>query len=415
MKDSETEAVTRLEGEKRKLETIIDSIGDPFYIVGSEFKVLYENKAGIAAFGKHKGEYCYAAYHNSDRVCEGCPVDLSLKDGKIHTSEITMLTDKGILYLENTASPLKDSTGKTTSCVEVVRDITRRKKAEKASRESKELFEKTFNSQRDAIFILDSEVPATIRDHNPAATDVFGYSRQEMLGRTVGFLHVDETTLKQFQDHLYSAIAERGFIQLFEFRMRRKNGTIFPTEHTVSPLKDGRGRRIGWVSVVRDITDRKVAETALQEKEKDLEHQARHLAKVNTALQVLLDHREGEKKKLEENVLTTLRKLVLPYVEKLEKGNLDGDSQTYVSIIKSNLADFLSPFLSTLSSRYADLTPTEVEIADLIRQGKTSKDIASLLNVSCDTVSFHRTNIRKKLGLSHKKMNLRSYLLSLTS
>ena len=134
-------------------------------------------------------------------------------------------------------------------------DITERKWAEEALQASKELFEKIFVSQLDAIFLLDAINPPTILDCNPAATEVFGYTREEMVGRPTDFLHGDETTLREFQEHLHSTIAERGFMPLFEFRMRRKDGTVFPTEHSVIPLEDIQGKRIGWVSVVRDITE----------------------------------------------------------------------------------------------------------------------------------------------------------------
>ncbi|MBW2644751.1 MAG: PAS domain-containing protein [Deltaproteobacteria bacterium] len=407
MKDSETEAVTRLEGEKRKLETIIDSIGDPFYIVGSDLKILYENKAGKAAFGKHIGEYCYAAYHNRKEVCEGCPVAGSFKDGKIHTSEITMHTDKGILYLENTASPLKDSTGKITSCVEVVRDITRRKRAEEALR----------TAEREKAAILDSMVEVvTYRDTNSrilwankTAYKALGLSREEIVGRKcyeVWHQRSEPCESCPIDNAVRTGQPQEGEVTTPDGRVWFVRGY---------PVRDSNSDIIGSVETTLEITDRKRVERTLQEKEKGLEYQAQRLEKLNTALQVLLDHREEEKKKLEENMLASVRKLILPYVEKLEKGNLDGDSQTYVSIIKSNLSDFLSHFSNRLSTQYADFTPTEVEVADLIKQGKTSKDIASLLNVSCDTVLFHRKNIRKKLGLLHKKRNLRSHLLSLTS
>jgi PAS domain S-box-containing protein len=146
-------------------------------------------------------------------------------------------------------------------------DITERKWAEEALQESKELFEKTFVSQRDAIFLLDAINPPTILDCNPAATEVFGYTREEMVGRTTDFLHVDETAQKEFQGQLSPTIAERGFMHLFEFRMRRKDGKVFPTEHSVIPLEDEQGKRIGWVSVVRDITEAKRTKEELIERE----------------------------------------------------------------------------------------------------------------------------------------------------
>jgi DNA-binding CsgD family transcriptional regulator len=79
-------------------------------------------------------------------------------------------------------------------------------------------------------------------------------------------------------------------------------------------------------------------------------------------------------------------------------------------IIKSNINDLISPLASKLSSKYFALTPSEIQIADLIKHGKTSKEIASILNVSPKAISFHRGNLRKKLGLLNKKINLRTHL-----
>jgi DNA-binding CsgD family transcriptional regulator len=133
---------------------------------------------------------------------------------------------------------------------------------------------------------------------------------------------------------------------------------------------------------------------------------------MNTALKVLLEQREKEKTEIKETLLTNVKKLVLPYIEKLENSHLNEDAQTFVNIIKSNIDDLISPLASNLSSKYFALTPAEIQIADLIKQGKTSKEIASMLNVSPKAVSFHRGNLRKKLGLLNKKINLRTYLQS---
>jgi PAS domain S-box-containing protein len=134
-------------------------------------------------------------------------------------------------------------------------------------RQSRELLQKTFESQPDAIFVLDAEVPPRIVDCNRAATSMFGYPRQELLGRTTQVLHVSEAMLEQFQEELYPVIIQQADFHFAGFQMRRKDGTVFPTEHTVVPLKTEEGARIGWVSVVRDISERRAAEDALRESE----------------------------------------------------------------------------------------------------------------------------------------------------
>jgi DNA-binding CsgD family transcriptional regulator len=104
----------------------------------------------------------------------------------------------------------------------------------------------------------------------------------------------------------------------------------------------------------------------------------------------------------------------LPYLEKLKGGMLDEKQMTYLKLLESNLNDIISPFLQKLSSQYLNLTPTEIQVANLVREGKSTKEISSLLNISKRAVEFHRNNIRDKLGLKKAKANLRSYLLSLS-
>ncbi len=157
---------------------------------------------------------------------------------------------------------------------EAQQEITVRKQAEEALREFHQMLEGTFASLRDAVFIIDANT-ATITDCNPAATQIFGYSREAMLGKATEFLHIDHAALEAFRKHLFPAVAEKGFLFLPEFEMKRMDGTIFPTEHTVMPLEDEQSKRIGWVSVVRDITERKRSEQALRESEKRLKEAQR--------------------------------------------------------------------------------------------------------------------------------------------
>ena len=175
--------------------------------------------------------------------------------------------DGSTVWVEVNLSFLRDKDGKPDKILIVTRDITERKGAEEALRESKELFEKVFRSQLDAIFILNANIPPKIIDCNLATTEVFGYPREEILDRNTDFLHVSEVKRTEFQKYLYSTIEEHGFCYLPEFEMKRKDGTVFPTEHCVIDLQDKQGVRIGWVSLVRDISERKQTESALRESE----------------------------------------------------------------------------------------------------------------------------------------------------
>ncbi|MFX1364776.1 MAG: PAS domain S-box protein [Promethearchaeota archaeon] len=136
-------------------------------------------------------------------------------------------------------------------------DITERKKAENKLRESKQLLQTTLYNLQDAIFILDDKIPPKVIDCNPASKKIFGYLQSELIGSTTALLHVDDNSLKTFQTLVLPKLQEHGNIQNFEYKMKRKDGTIFPTEHAISEFRNEKGEKFGLVSLVRDITTRK--------------------------------------------------------------------------------------------------------------------------------------------------------------
>jgi DNA-binding CsgD family transcriptional regulator len=128
---------------------------------------------------------------------------------------------------------------------------------------------------------------------------------------------------------------------------------------------------------------------------------------------VLLEHHDRDLAELEQRMTANIHELVLPYVEKLKNSRIGHREQTLADIVESHLNDIITPFLNRLSSLHLLLTPQEVEVAALVRQGKSSQEIADVLGVSLSTIGFHRKNLRRKLGLHDRSKNLRTYLLSL--
>jgi len=191
----------------------------------------------------------------------------------------------------------------------------------------------------------------------------------------------------------------------------RMNGTEICV-HLNWTVDRGKGKTSILVSET-DVTERNRAEEALQKSERELQIKSNNLEEANTALRVLLRQRDEDRKTLESAILANVKELVSPYVEKLRAGHLSCAQETYVSMIESGLNDIVSPFLQKMASAYFHFTPTEIEVANLIKSGKTSKEIAKLMNVSTGTIDAHRNNIRKKLGLNNKSTNLQTHLLSM--
>jgi PAS domain S-box-containing protein len=173
---------------------------------------------------------------------------------------------------------------------------------------------------------------------------------------------------------------------------------------TSVPDRDGRPKYAN--GIILDITERMKAES-------ELEIKSRNLEEANTALTVLLKRRDQDRRELEDKVLFNMKELASPYLEKLKASGLDARQMAYLIVLESNLNEIISPFGYSLSSRYLNLTPGEIQVANLIKQGKTSKEIAEFMNLSARTVGFHRANIREKFGIKNKRDNLGAHLLSL--
>ena len=170
------------------------------------------------------------------------------------------------------------------------------------------------------------------------------------------------------------------------------------------------GNEIGIIAM--DISDQKKKEEALVKREAELEANKIELEEVNTALRTLLRLREEDKTEFEEKITFSIRQLVMPYLEEAKKIAKDQKAQTFLSIMESNLDDIISPFAEKAFSKISILTPAEIQVATLVKQGKTTKEIAEVLNVSTKTIDRHRSNVRNKLRIKNKKANLRTSLLS---
>jgi len=163
-----------------------------------------------------------------------------------------------------------------------------------------------------------------------------------------------------------------------------------------------------------EITALKLTEEELKKSREALMEQKQSLEENNIAMKVLLKQREQDKLDLEQKVLNNVKDLVLPYIEKLKNARLKSKDRTLVEIVDRHLQDIISPMLQRFSNANLILTPQEMQVAALVKDGRTSQEIADILNVAETTINFHRKNLRIKFGLRNKRTNLRSYLLSLS-
>lgn len=256
----------------------------------------------------------------------------------------------------------------------------------------------------------------------------FGANWQRTLGYEVECVISDEHT---FENLVHPDDRARVLAQLeahiqgttpryeVEYRIRNKAGDwqwMLSRGQAVTRDAEGRAQRI--VGTVTDITRLKEAEAELQRNQEELEQRVRErtaeLSESNVALNVLLKKREEDREILAEQVLSNTSKLVEPFFDRLSESRLTEQQRMLVDILRTNIKELTSPFASTYSSKLVRLTPAEMQVANMVKQGKRSKEIAEIMHLSPGTVNIHRKNIRKKLDISHQKTNLQT-LLSIDS
>jgi len=320
----------------------------------------------------------------------------------------------------------QNADGTVEGLVGVMVDITERKQAEfqreaalKELRESEAQFRLLFNSGKDYVavhLIGKNGRPMDFVQVNDAACEKLGYTREEMLHLSPQ--DIDAAYGSGRMPELIEKLLENKQV-LFETEMICKNGHRIPMEVAVNlfHLNDNQAT----MCVARDITDRKKAEDELKkyrerlellvsERTQDLENKTNALEEINIAMKVLLQHREEDKKDLENRFVMNVKNLIMPYAEKLKRTPLDERQLAYLGIMETNLTDITSSLIKKIHQ--LNFTPTEIEVASLIKEGKSTKEIASIIGIAASSINTHRNNIRKKLGISMEKVNLRSHLQS---
>ena len=359
--------------------------------------------------------------------------------GLAHVDPEKRFDQEDVIVLERFSALALLALEKATLYSTVTRELAERKKAEARIRESEQRYRSFLESSPDPIVAYNMKGVATYV--NPAFEQTFGLSRHELLGKQIDF--VPEECWPETKAAIDRMLSGKK-ITMFETKRLARDGRVLDVQISSTLFQNQNGRPVGNIVTLRDISARKRAEDALQQYHGQLEElvqertaeladtnrqlkqqieerkraeaalraQSSYLEEVNTALQVLLKKREEDKREMQENVLSNVKELVSPYLIRLKRGHLEPHQETMLEILQSNLDNIISPFISKLSSRYLSFTPTEIRVANLIKEGKTNKEIAELLLISKNTVLFHRHHIRTKLGLKNKKINLRTHLLS---
>jgi len=173
------------------------------------------------------------------------------------------------------------------------------------------------------------------------------------------------------------------------------------------PIMNENGNLDGILGFSIDITKQKIADRALKDSKAELQKQKEILEKKNIALNELLDQVEKEKNKMKKDILININELVMPILSRLK---MNSAARKNADLLETLLKKITSSFGSRLIEKKLMLTPKEIEICNMIKNGLRNKEMSGLLNISSQTVATHRRSIRHKLGISNKPVNLATFL-----
>jgi len=437
------EADRRVREQREWLRVTLTSIGDAVIATDEAGLITFINPVAESLTGWKQDEAIgqpvqevFRIVNEYTRKVVDDPVRKVLQCGRIvGLTNHTVLLRKGggEVPIDDSGAPILDAQGRILGVVLVFRDVSERRRAEKALQMSQRKLSTILEQipdgvgviNRDGEFILSNSalrayIPSTMPSTDPE--------------RKKRFQSWDADYRPLPPDQWPGARALRGEIVSpgIEFQYTDNDGSdVWMLVSAVPYRSEDDDENVGAIAVFKNITDLKKTEQKLRQlnetleqkvaertrlietRSKQLQALAVELKEANAALKVLLKQRDQDKIELEEKVLVNVNQLIIPYLGKLKRRKLDAKQKAYTEILESNLNEIVSPLARNLSSKFLRLSHTELEVASLVEQGQTTKQIAETMNLAESTIDFHRNNIRSKLGVKNKKIGLRTYLASI--
>ncbi|WP_287587719.1 PAS domain S-box protein, partial [Candidatus Borrarchaeum sp.] len=261
------ERTKELKEAEAKQQAVLKGIGDLITIQNKELDIIWANQPIKEHWGSVVGKKCYKVYKCFDERCPQCTVEMVFNEGKTFVSEQVVINPDGKpMNTLVTSSPVRDADGKIVAVVEVVKDITERKKLEVELRESEERYRGLYKSSIDGIISLD--VNGNILECNQAYANLLGYSKEELYALNVFDLTPDKWIEANKKYH--TQILTLGYSEEFEKEYIRKDGSIVSIA-TRGWSINKEGKTIGMWGIIRDITERKQAEKKIKEYTENLE------------------------------------------------------------------------------------------------------------------------------------------------
>jgi PAS domain S-box-containing protein len=277
-----------------------------------------------------------------------------------------------------------------------VKDVSAQKKEERQLKQ----YQHIFDYMEEAIIVTDLD--GNVIDWNPASERMFGYNKDQILGQSAFIL--TRTHKGEELDQENRGVHRDGDVWKSDYEFLRSDGSRGMAFTIFTMLKDDQGKPYGTVGICHDVTQQRRLEERLTFKTQELQEK-------NLALNTLLRHAESERIRACEQVATDLsRRLTGKLQHIVNSKNKPEKVENLAESILQDLGWTSETSEPDPKNPILKLTDKELEVARLIRLGKTKEEIAFVLDKSADTVRLQRISIRKKLGLGPKERNLSSFL-----
>lgn len=319
--------------------------------------------------------------------------------------------------------PVRDHAGFARRVAVFARDVTEYESMLKALGESEKRFRELFENIPDPTFVFHWDgTDFFLQKANAAAVRLTSGRIGTLLGQTAFQMYAERSPW--IIENLRKCFSTKGsLVRELEHTLHTTGETKFFEAHYVFvPPADVMVHAV-------DRTARREADIALQNSYASMEQRVAErtqelaglneqlrveresLNQKNAAMRELIAQITDSKKILADSIQTNLQRITLPILERLGS-RLDEPGRNYLQMLRDSLDDILSPHLADLQKHHPYLTAHEIDLCNLIKSGFTCKEIAEMRGRSEQTILKQRKLIRKKLGLTDEKINLRNYLAS---
>jgi two-component system sensor histidine kinase UhpB len=280
-----------------------------------------------------------------------------------------------------------------------------RKVAQEALQESEKRFALFMRHLPGLAYIKDEE--GKILYVNEYLEKMHGRKMKKVLGKADFDLWPEELSSKM-REYDQEAISSGKVVESID--EAEENGEkIAYLSYRFPIVREGWPTLLGAISI--DITKRKRAEDLLKDTTEQLKIEREALERKNVALKEILNQIDAEKAAIKKQITTNVEQAIVPTVLRLKELASPAQAKSF-EMLERDLKEIVSPFVDTIRNAYAKLSPRELEICRLIKNGMTSKEIAEALNLAVPTVHKYRELIRRKLKLTNTEANLNTFLQS---